>query len=64
MTFGPLAKFVRSFGDAAEQMREGLEQYRSAVLDRSFPSDEESYHLSAEAASGLEKLAAPVSLAS
>jgi 3-methyl-2-oxobutanoate hydroxymethyltransferase len=64
MTCGPLAKFVRSFGDVAEVMREGVEQYRAAVLERSFPADGESYHLSAEVASGLEKLAAPVSLAS
>lgn len=64
MTFGPVAKFVRSFGDATELMREGLEQYRAAVMERSFPSDEESYHLSPDVSSRFEKLVTPVSFAS
>jgi len=45
LTFAPAAKFVRRFGDAATVFREGLEQYRAAVLDGSFPGDAESYHL-------------------
>ena len=47
LTFAPAAKFVRRFGDAAALFREGLEQYKAAVLDRSFPADGESYHLPA-----------------
>lgn len=50
LTFGAPAKFVRQFGDAQRLLREGLEQYKNAVLERSFPADKESYHLPREAA--------------
>lgn len=59
LTFSPAAKFVRSFGDGAALLREGIQQYREAVIARSFPSDSESYHLPREIASTLN-----VSLAS
>ncbi len=45
LTFDRPAKFVRSFADAGALLREGIERYRNAVADRSFPSDSESYHL-------------------
>lgn len=48
MTFAPAAKFVRRFGDAAQLIREGVEQFKQEVCTREFPSDAESYHLSAE----------------
>ncbi|WP_263380171.1 3-methyl-2-oxobutanoate hydroxymethyltransferase [Granulicella paludicola] len=45
LTFRQPAKFVRSFGDAGELMRQGLDEFRNAVESRSFPDDSESYHL-------------------
>ncbi|HVC89668.1 MAG TPA: 3-methyl-2-oxobutanoate hydroxymethyltransferase [Acidobacteriaceae bacterium] len=49
LSFAPAAKFVRRYGDAASLMRNAVEAYRKDVETRSFPSDAESYHLSAEA---------------
>jgi 3-methyl-2-oxobutanoate hydroxymethyltransferase len=48
LTFADGAKFVRRFADADSLLREGIERYRAAVEERSFPSDAESYHLSRE----------------
>jgi 3-methyl-2-oxobutanoate hydroxymethyltransferase len=45
LSFRRPAKFVRPFGDAAALMRHGLDQFREAVEARSFPSDDESYHM-------------------
>jgi 3-methyl-2-oxobutanoate hydroxymethyltransferase len=50
LTFAPPAKFVRRYGDAAELIRSAVEHYREDVEHRAFPSDAESYHLSAAAA--------------
>jgi 3-methyl-2-oxobutanoate hydroxymethyltransferase len=47
LSFRKPAKFVRPFGDAAELMRKGIQAYREAVEERSFPSDAESYHMPA-----------------
>ena len=47
LSFRSPAKFVRSFGDANALMRAGLESFRNAVEERSFPGDRESYHLPA-----------------
>ena len=47
MTFAPPAKFVRRYGDAAALIRNAVEHYREDVERRAFPSDKESYHLSA-----------------
>jgi len=47
LSFRRPAKFVRSFGNAEELMRNGLEDFRSAVEARDFPNDEESYHMPA-----------------
>ncbi len=47
MTFAPPAKFVRRYGDAAALIRSAVEHYREDVERRTFPSDRESYHLSA-----------------
>ncbi len=46
LTFNHTPKFVRSFGDAGELFRSGLEAYREAVTTKTFPNDAESYHLS------------------
>ena len=48
LSFRRPPKFVRSFGDAAELMRKGLEEFRAEVQAGTFPSDAESYHMPAE----------------
>ena len=45
LSFRKSPKFVRQFGDAGTLFREGLESFRQAVQTRTFPADEESYHL-------------------
>ena len=47
LSFRKRPKFVRPFGDAAELIRNGLDAFRAAVESKSFPSDEESYHMPA-----------------
>ncbi len=47
LTFAPPAKFVRRYADGAALIRSAVEHYREDVERRAFPSDEESYHLSA-----------------
>ena len=54
LTFAPPAKFVRRYGDAAAVMRSAVEHYREDVEQRSFPSDEESYHLPEAARQALQ----------
>lgn len=64
LTFDRPAKFVRSFGDAGSLLRSGIEQYRHAVEDRTFPGDSESYHLPQNVAWSLNELKACRSVAS
>ena len=45
ISFRDPAKFARVFADAHTLMRHGLEHFRDAVRNRSFPSDRESYHM-------------------
>jgi 3-methyl-2-oxobutanoate hydroxymethyltransferase len=45
LSFTPAPKFVRSYADAGTLIRSAVEHYREDVEHRSFPSDEESYHL-------------------
>jgi 3-methyl-2-oxobutanoate hydroxymethyltransferase len=52
--FAPPAKFVRPFADAGGLLREALASYKEAVETRSFPSDAESYHLTAQVRAALE----------
>jgi 3-methyl-2-oxobutanoate hydroxymethyltransferase len=47
---GPLPRFVRSYGDFGTQMREALRRFRDDVTQGRFPSEEEAFHLNAEAA--------------
>ena len=54
LTFGPPAKFVRRYGDASALISEAVQAYRSDVLSRQYPSDEESYHLPKETRAALE----------
>lgn len=45
LSFRQPPKFVRTFGDARELIRGGLEEFRAAVEERTFPNDAESYHM-------------------
>jgi len=48
LTFGPPAKFVRRYGDAAALISDAVQAFRADVLSHQYPSDSESYHLSKE----------------
>jgi 3-methyl-2-oxobutanoate hydroxymethyltransferase len=52
LTFAPPAKFVRRYADASALFRSAIERYREDVEHRAFPSDAESYHLTASKAMG------------
>ncbi len=54
LTFGPPAKFVRRYGDAAALISEAVHHYRADVQSRQYPSDQESYHLPKETQVALE----------
>jgi 3-methyl-2-oxobutanoate hydroxymethyltransferase len=54
LTFGPSAKFVRRYADAGALIRSAVEHYREDVEHRTFPSDEESYHLAPAVRQALE----------
>jgi 3-methyl-2-oxobutanoate hydroxymethyltransferase len=47
LTFSPPAKFVRRYADIGASLREALGEYKKDVESRSFPTEEESYHLPA-----------------
>lgn len=46
LSFRKPPKFVRTFGDAASLIRNGLSAFREAVEAREFPNNQESYHFS------------------
>ncbi|HUJ95531.1 MAG TPA: 3-methyl-2-oxobutanoate hydroxymethyltransferase [Terriglobales bacterium] len=54
LTFGPPAKFVRRFGDAAAEITHAVQAFRADVISHQYPSDAESYHLPAETRAALE----------
>lgn len=54
LTFGPPAKFVRRYGDAAALIGEAVQAFRADVQSHQYPSDQESYHLSKETQTALE----------
>jgi 3-methyl-2-oxobutanoate hydroxymethyltransferase len=56
LTFGPSAKFVRRYGDAAAEITHAVQAYRADVQSRQYPADSESYHLPAESRQALESL--------
>jgi 3-methyl-2-oxobutanoate hydroxymethyltransferase len=56
LTFGPSAKFVRRYGDAAAEITRAVQAYRADVQSRQYPADKESYHLPAEIRQALESL--------
>jgi len=54
LTFGPPAKFVRRYGDAAAEISKAVQAFRADVLSRQYPADNECYHLSSETRHALE----------
>lgn len=56
LTFGPPAKFVRRYGDAAAQITHAVQAFAADVRSRRYPADNESYHLPAETRQALETL--------
>jgi 3-methyl-2-oxobutanoate hydroxymethyltransferase len=58
LTFGPPAKFVRRYGDAAALITHAAQAFRADVNSQHYPSDEESYHLPQETKAGLDTVLA------
>src|SRR5208337_1609478 len=58
LTFGPPAKFVRRYGDAASLITNAAQAFRADVKSQHYPSDEESYHLPRETKAGLDTVLA------
>ena len=56
LSFTPAAKFVRRYADAGALIRTAVEHYREDVEHRTFPSDEESYHLPEAARKALDSV--------
>ena len=54
LTFGPPAKFVRRYADAAALVTDAVHSFRADVISRQYPGDHESYHLPKETQSALE----------
>ena len=55
LSFSPAAKFVRRYGDAAALITDAVTSYRNDVVARSFPNEQESYHLGKDALAALLK---------
>ena len=58
LTFGPPAKFVRRYGDAALLISNAVHQFKSDVESGSYPSDDESYHLPKDTRASLDAILA------
>jgi len=58
LTFGPPAKFVRRYADAAALISNAVRAYKADVKSHQYPSDEESYHLPKETKAGLDTVLA------
>jgi 3-methyl-2-oxobutanoate hydroxymethyltransferase len=58
LSFGKLARFVRPYANLGEAMTEAVSRYADDVRNGTYPSDDESYALPAEAAEEL-KITAP-----
>jgi 3-methyl-2-oxobutanoate hydroxymethyltransferase len=54
LTFGPPAKFVHRYGDAAALITNAVQAFRADVRSHQYPSDAESYHLPPETKIGLD----------
>jgi 3-methyl-2-oxobutanoate hydroxymethyltransferase len=53
LTFGPPAKFVRRYGDAAAMISDAVHSFRADVASHQYPADNESYHFPKETLSAL-----------
>ena len=58
LTFGPPAKFVRRYGDAAALITNAAQAFRADVKSLQYPSDQESYHMPKETKEGLDTVLA------
>src|SRR6202158_107134 len=58
LTFGPPAKFVRRYGDAAALITHAVHTFRADVRSHQYPAGEESYHLPKETGAGLDAILA------
>jgi len=58
LTFGPPAKFVRRYGDAATLITNAVLAFQADVRSHQYPADEESYHLPKETKAGLDAVLA------
>jgi 3-methyl-2-oxobutanoate hydroxymethyltransferase len=56
LTFGPAAKFVRHYADAAALITDAVHSFRADVVSRQYPADHESYHLPKDIQSALESV--------
>jgi 3-methyl-2-oxobutanoate hydroxymethyltransferase len=54
LTFGPPAKFVRRYADAAAFISEAVQAFCADVKSHQYPSDAESYHLPKETKAALD----------
>lgn len=54
LTFGPEAKFVRRYGDAAALITNAVQSFRADVASHQYPLDSESYHLPKETQAALD----------
>jgi 3-methyl-2-oxobutanoate hydroxymethyltransferase len=54
LTFGPPAKFVRRYGDAAAMITHAVQAFAADVKSHQYPSDQESYHLPKETKASLD----------
>jgi len=59
LSFGKLARFVRPYANLGEAMTEAVSRYADDVRNGTYPSDDESYALPAEAAEELKITASP-----
>jgi 3-methyl-2-oxobutanoate hydroxymethyltransferase len=58
LTFGPGAKFVRHYGDAAGLVAGAVQAFRADVKSGEYPKDGESYHLPKETRAAMETVLA------
>jgi 3-methyl-2-oxobutanoate hydroxymethyltransferase len=56
LSFLPQPKFARKYRDAAALIREAVDEFKSDIAERRFPTDDESYHLPKETKVALETL--------
>jgi len=58
LTFGPPAKFVRRYGDAAALIMNAAQAFCADVKSHQYPADEESYHLPKDTRASLDTVLA------